>query len=144
MASPYRLVRSKNVALIRALEDIIISDTYFEGPEKGNIYWLAKRGHVPVGYCSIRPTQFDPTNTAFLSRSGVLSPCRGKGLQRRMIRIRVAWAKRHGYKFVITYVSTSNIWSARNIIREGFEPWWPPDEVGPWAGEDVMYFRKTL
>jgi len=146
MASPYRIVPSKNVALIRSLEDRIFGSdaSYFEGPERGNFYWLVKRGAVPVGYCSVRPSVFDPTHTVFLSRSGVLHAARGKGLQRRMIRVRVAWARARRYKFAVTYCSTSNIWSARNLFTEGFQPWWPPDEVGPWAGEDVMYFRKML
>jgi GNAT superfamily N-acetyltransferase len=142
--SPYRIVPTKNVALVRSLEDRILAGQYFEGPDAGNSYWLVKRGAVPVGYCSIRPSQFDPGATAFLSRCGVLPACRGKGLQRRCIRVRVAWARRHDYKRVITYVATDNIHSARNVIREGFEPWWPPASVGPWAGRDVAYFIKTL
>ena len=38
MASPYRIVPSKNVALIRSLEDRIFGSdaSYFEGPERGN------------------------------------------------------------------------------------------------------------
>jgi GNAT superfamily N-acetyltransferase len=150
MAARYKIVPSKNYALIRSLEDRAMPNEGFEGPEDGNIYWLVRNcdTNVPVGYCSIRPTQFDPKHTAFLSRAAVLPSARGKGLQRRMIRVRVAWAKRHGYTRLVTYASTLNPPSIMNLMREGFKPY-VPDEVGDppmeaWAGYDSVYFQLEL
>lgn len=140
-----RIVPTLEVELVRAIDRAVLPGNYFEDPDMGNLYWLAElRDKTPVGYCSVRPTQYDPTHTAFLSRSGVLPPYRGQGLQRRMIRVRVAWARRMSFQHVITYCGTYNVPSATNLIKEGFRPWWPPDSIGPWAGEDVIYFRKTL
>ena len=49
---------------------------------------------------------------------------RGRGLQRRLIRVRVRHARRIGLRRVYTYVSAPNIASMKSLVREGFEPYY--------------------
>lgn len=133
-----------DIDVVRRLDRQLFPETYFEGPEDGNVYWLLFDFDTPVGFCSVRPSRFDPEHTVFLSRAGILPVARGLRLHRRMIRARCRWARKHGFEYAITYCYNENKASAVNLIKEGFLPWKPPESIGRWAGEDAMYFRKTL
>lgn len=53
----------------------------------------------------------------------VVSPqARGKGLQQRLIRSRVAWARKHGAQSLETYASTDNLPSLISLMKCGFRP----------------------
>jgi GNAT superfamily N-acetyltransferase len=53
----------------------------------------------------------------------VVSPeARGRGIQRRLIKARVAWAKRQGLRRVSTYAHVRNSYSLCNLLRCGFVP----------------------
>jgi GNAT superfamily N-acetyltransferase len=123
-------------------------DTDFEGEELGNALWLAyDTNRVPVAFATAREARYD-RSVMFLSRCGVLPHARGAALQRRLIRARVAWARRRGYITAVTYVLLTNVASATNLLREGFALWRPDGVSAPkpsaWAGDGVMYFRKEL
>jgi GNAT superfamily N-acetyltransferase len=124
---------------VRALNTLIFPGVPEEGPEVGNDQWLAydEEGDA-VGFACMRPT-LDHPHLAFLSRAGVLSSHRGHGLQTRFIRARERYARREEYESVWSYVEPSNIWSANNLIAEGyylFTPWW--------AMDGFLYFLKRL
>ena len=68
-----------------------------------------------------------------MHRAGVRPDARGQGLQRRLIRARVAYAKREGFPEVWTYTSNYNVASSNNLIREGFTLWAP----GSWGGSST-------
>ena len=101
-------------------------------------WWLAHAGDEIVGFCSAvwRPAH----GYVFLSSSGVAPAFRGVGLQRRMIGVRLAWARRVYGAYAITYALRNNHPSIANLIRCGFRFWEPP-ESWAWVGEDVHYFR---
>ena len=105
--------------------------------DKGQM-WLAWDDETPVGFCTTRVVDRD---TIFLSRSGVLPIARGANLQRRMIDVRLRWAREHGYQYAITYTLYDNWPSIINLIKKGFRFYHP---AYPWAGRDVHYFRKEL
>jgi len=94
---------------------------------------------LAVGFCSAvhRPQ----LGYVYLSRSGVDASARGHGLQRRMIRVRLAWAKRQGAARVITYALFSNHPSIVNLLRCGLQFDTPAQ---PWVGRDVHYFARQL
>jgi GNAT superfamily N-acetyltransferase len=78
---------------------------------------------------------------AYLRRVGVVPEARGHGLQRRLIRARVAWARGVGASRVETYTAHDNPYSMASLIACGFRP-----HVPPWAyvGAGVVYWRKDL
>ncbi len=67
---------------------------------------------------------------------------RGKGLQRKLIRARLGYAKKEKYKCAITSIYTYNYISGNNIIAEGFKltriPMYYDTEP------DEVWFRKIL
>ena len=103
-----------------------------------SIWWIAELDGKPVAYAGLHPEpvggkpmlclpEVDPGpptyDKAFLCRAGVLKEARGQGIQRKLISVRVACAKRLGIPRVYTYVSTANVASMKQLVRCGFEPY---------------------
>jgi GNAT superfamily N-acetyltransferase len=76
----------------------------------------------------------------YLGRCGVLSAYRGYGIQRQMIRLRVQWARRHGYRWAVSD-TTDNIPSANNLISCGFRLYTPKIT---YSFARALYWRKKL
>lgn len=139
-----RLQRTTDYRMVNALETLLFPDSKeddAETPRRGNVYWALWHEGEMVGYCSVRPSQTEK-NAAFLSRAGLLPSARGRGLQRRMVRVRERWAKDNGFERTITYVHTTNIPSLRNIMACGYlpyEPYWHDD-----LGCGYVCFEKWL
>lgn len=132
------LRRTDDVALMVKLHSKLFPEDYWPGDD--HTFWVATDDSgLPVGFCSAvyRPD----LGYVFLSRAGVDKSVRGAGLQRRMIRTRLAWAKKTGAREVITYTLFSNHASIVNLIKSGFK-FYVPDE--PYVGMNVHYFRYEL
>jgi len=114
-------------------------------------WWLAMDGIAPVGFAGvvdwIGPGE---ERAAYLHRAAVLPSHRGQGIQRRMIRARLSWARRAGIEEAWTYTSHVNAASANNLIREGFTLWLPGSWGGstrhllPSDGVAWLYWRRTV
>lgn len=136
--------------IIRGLDLLTFgSESTYEGPEVGNVYWILWHEGEAAGYCSIRPlreSSYDPhhASTAFLSRAVVLPHARGQGLQRRMIRARVKWAVEEGYERVVTTLDWDNIPSLRNLVKEGFVPYVPFYDWTESDGGGCLFLEKVL
>lgn len=134
---------SRGLASAKWLNSMIFHhDDDFEGPEKGNEYWVAKivGTEFPVAFCSIRPLTNEP-NVLFLSRAGVLRGWRGQGLQKRMIRARLAWARRNGWREAVTYTTHDNYASIASLIKAGMNLYTPEN---PWGTDHALHFRTDL
>ncbi len=121
-----------------ALNKLIFGATFHEGPELGNVMWLAtdEEGEA-VAFASVRPTA-DLPKFAFLSRVGVISGHRRQGLHTRLIRVRESYCSGR-FHMIWSYTADWNLGSANNLIRQGytlFSPWW--------AQENKLYFKKDL
>lgn len=139
----YRIARIRSeIGFERALalNKLLFGSIFHEGPESGNVIWLAtdSTGEA-VGFASIRPTTDHP-EAAFLSRAGVLSGHRRKGLHKRLLKVRESYALGvPEYEYLWTYTKLWNIGSSNNLIRAGFllfTPWW--------AEEGNLYLKKEL
>jgi GNAT superfamily N-acetyltransferase len=109
-------------------------------PSEDTEFWIAYEGATVVGYAGMRcPPQWP--GVAFLSRAGVAETHRGRGLQKRLIRARVARARRLGATDVVTYTSTDNAPSANSLIACGFKIY---DPEYAYVGSSFVYWRKTL
>lgn len=104
-------------------------------------WWLVYHQGEPVGFAGMRPAVTDP-EAAFLCLAGVLASHRGKGLQRKLVRKRLELAKQEGYARVISHTMTWNVHSSNNLVREGFELYWPAVRFG--GAADVNYWTKGL
>lgn len=58
-----------------------------------------------------------------LLSSGVLPAYRGRGIQTRLIRARLRYARACGYTRIQTYAAINNIPSQRALIKCGFQPY---------------------
>ena len=138
----YRIARIRSkIGFERAvaLNKLIFGFEPHEGPESGNVIWLAtdSTGEA-VGFGSIRPT-LDHPEAAFLSRAGVLSGHRRKGLHSRLLIARENYALKLGFEYIWTYTAPWNLTSSNNLIKKGyllFAPWWAMDKF--------LYFKKEL
>lgn len=106
---------------------------------RNHIFWIARdEQDSPVAFCSISLVDKD---TIFLSRAGVIKKYRGKKLHKRMIRARENYARRNGYKWIITYTLQDNVNSFVHLIKNNYQIYEPSWD---WAGKDCIYFRKRL
>jgi len=106
-------------------------------PLANDEWWIAYQDGVPVGFAAFN---FCDSTTGYLSRSGVLYSARGHGLQKRLIKTRLNYAKRNGVTVVLCDTS-QNPASANSLISQGFRLY---DPVRPWALSTSLYWKKTL
>lgn len=107
-------------------------------PEEG-VWWIAYYRRTPVAFACLVPSQQIPDGV-YLSRSGVTPLARGGGIQRRLIRVRLTWAKRQGYNWAVSD-TTDNEPSANNLITCGFKLYTPPV---PYSFARALYWKKKL
>ena len=108
----------------------------------GRLWWYAskKNHHRPVAYAAMRI--IDSNTTGYLYRAGVIPAYRSRGLHKRLIRARLAYAKRIGLQAVVTYVSAYNHTSLNGLVGRGFRVY---DPENAWAGRDeVVYLKLEL
>lgn len=133
----YRLRRVDDAAIPKALHAITFP---LDEWARGDAYWVLYDDHKsPVGFCSL--TLLKNESGIFLCRAGVLPHVSGKGIQRRMIRARLNYARSLGRKFATTYTTYDNHASIANLLRCGFKFYYPPTR---YAGRSVHYFYKDI
>lgn len=139
MKSDYRIKRARTVAELAAIEPLD-SQCFVRDVEplklKQSIAWVAV--HVPtgeiVGYALGRIVA--DANLFYLARAGVAWEHRGRGLQKRLIRARITYARKRGMG-CITYTVHFNPKSINSLIACGFkyyEPTWA------WGGREMLYW----
>lgn len=130
----------ENRSIIRGLDRLCFpSDDPYE--PRGSWWWIARDGENPVGYAGLKPLKDEP-GVAFMSRVGVLPTHRGKGLGRRLVEVRVQFARSQpDIDTLITYTSPQNIASANNLISAGFRLYTPEYF---WGLENGLYFRMDV
>lgn len=107
-------------------------------------HWWAmfdERDYPLVAYCGMVPSA-DWYKTGYLCRAGVREECQGQGLQKRLINVRVAKARRLGWEWVVSDTDDNNHASSNSLIACGFRLYTPENR---WAGrKGVLYWRKDL
>lgn len=132
-----------NALLLRNLQRRCFNDIIVEPDHEGSHWWhvLDRTTGRSVGFASVQPSlpPFEKT-VAYLSSAGILKAHRGHGLQTRLIRVRLRWAQREGYRWAVTE-TVQNPSSAKNLIDCGFRPFKPRK---PWTYKDAHYWRVAL
>jgi len=138
---PYRIALADLPVAVMALDEICFPGDDRVNPA-GALWWIVWLGKTPVAYAGMRLCQ-DPRNEglAFLNRAGVVPAHRGRGLQKRLIRARVAAARRLAVNELVTYVMTYNVASINSLVSSGFRFYSPATK---WGGTSAVYLCKAL
>lgn len=102
-------------------------------------WWLVMYDGEPVGFGGLHKAQSQP-HSGYLVRSGIMPDHRGRGLQRRLIRVRERKARAFGWRFMVSD-TTDNEHSGRNLEACGYERFQP---ARPWFLARTAYWRKAL
>lgn len=127
--------RCGDLDLIAALEKGNSERTDEWHPIDASAWWVARDGRGRVlGYASARYGY--PPRTGTLAWARVLPAARGHGVQRRLIRARLAWLRKRGCTVALTYTAAWNAASMDNLIACGFRPYFGgKDEWVRWRRE---------
>lgn len=106
---------------------------------KNGYWWIAFDRCRPVAFCGLNTVK-SWDKAGYLVRGGVVSTHRGKGLQKKLIRIRAVKAKKVGFDFLIS-ATRDNIPSANNLIACGFKLYQP---ATPWMADGSLYWIRKL
>lgn len=135
-----REVSGADLNRINVLQSIILPS---DRPYSTSVgwWWLATDTEtgVDVGFCGmVQSAQW--IDAVYLCRAGVRACARGKGLQKRLIRVRERKARSLGFRYAVTD-TYRNPASANSLIACGFRSYIPRNA---WAHENCNYWRKTL
>ena len=101
-------------------------------------WWIAYEGAEPIAFAGLRPS-LRWEGTGYLASTGVLPKFRGRGLQRRLIRKRLAACSNNGWHTAITDTLNGNWASMRSLIACGFKPYAP---VVRWGDKSAVYWIR--
>lgn len=136
--SQYKLRKTKDLLVIRGLHSLIFPSDEFPTIDNLHAWVVYDSDEDPVGFCTVN---LGSSNIAFMSRAGLMNKATGKGLHKRMVRIREKYAKSKGYDIFISYVKHDNIISAINLEKCGYRLYLPEWRYG---GDTVLYFMKQI
>jgi GNAT superfamily N-acetyltransferase len=102
-------------------------------------WWMAYCDGRLAGFAAMLQSSKIP-EAVYLARAGTLEAFRGRGLQKKLIRERLKFAKDLGMTQAITD-TTDNVASANALIATGFKMFDPDD---PWGLSNTLYWRKSL
>lgn len=121
-----------------SLQVAVFSNGEHRDPNKDH-WWLALVHDQPAGFACLRVMD---SKIAYLALAGVLPKYRGRGIQKRLIKLRENYARALGCKVMITYVAWANWPSANSLIRAGYKIYTPAGK--PWGLKYSLYFQKDL
>lgn len=133
-----RAARDEELDEILGLDRLLLSDS--SAPSEDTDWWGAWDGAELVGYAGGRLVPEWP-GQYYLSRAGVAAAHRGRGIQKRLIRCRVARAKRLLATRAVTYTIPYNPASMNSLLACGFRVYNP---AVAYAGSEMVYWRKVL
>jgi GNAT superfamily N-acetyltransferase len=129
----------KTIAILRYLQKECLPADVMLSASQG-YWWIAYTDkNIPVGFAGLTRSNswFD---CGYLCRAGVIWEYQGKGIQKRLIRVREAQARKLKWNWLIsdTYQNPA---SANSLISCGFKLFEP---TSPWAFKTSLYWRKRL
>jgi RimJ/RimL family protein N-acetyltransferase len=132
----------------KVASDVALLDRIlFEGDDPVKVrscwWWLIRDNNGrAIAFAGLRACTYEVNQgLAYMLRVGVRAKHRGNGYQKKLIKARVALAKRKGFTEIITYVLNWNLPSANSLIACGFRLY---DPAVKYAGNSALYFRKKL
>jgi len=139
-----RIVKTKNRKAINPVQEILNSADGLPILDiEDREWWVAYYEGESIAVAAMRVID----DMAWFSTCGVLPDYRGHGLQKKLIKKRLDYAKKLGVKEVYTYTVNGNHASANSLISCGFKHCTPPEEAsGQYVGDDIdlIYWRKLF
>jgi hypothetical protein len=131
-------VSSNQTTLSFLQRKILPEDTPYK-TDRGH-WWVAyAECGKPVAFAGlVRSTRW--TDTGYLCRAGVLDGFTGHGLQKRLIKVRLAQAKKLNWNWCITD-TTNNPASSNSLISCGFRVYTP---ANPWSFKNAIYWKYKV
>ena len=123
---------------LRALQKLCLPYDKPYDTRKG-YWWIATDEGIDTAFAGLVPSS-RWCDTGYLCRAGVAPSSRGKGLQKKLIRVRVAKAKALGWSWLITDTH-DNPASANSLIACGFKMFEPSI---PWGIRGTLYWRRKI
>lgn len=133
----FRIRQCEDLQLLKSLCVEIFDYDYIDNH---SVFWVVYCGDQAVGLCSCRMFRYHP-DVCLFTLAGLIRRARGFGLHKRMIDVRLRWARKRGMVRAVTYTMIDNTISAMSLIRAGFTLYRPSWE---WQGDEVMYLKKEL
>ena len=125
------------LALAKLQKTCLPQDTPYDVSE--GWWWIGYYNGTPVAFAGlVKSSQWH--GTGYLCRAGVLRVCQGKGIQKRLIKLRMRFAKKQGFTHVVTD-TRDNPASANSLISCGMKMY---DPRSPWAYKESCYWIKRL
>jgi GNAT superfamily N-acetyltransferase len=103
--------------------------------------WWIIYDPMPVAFAGLQPS-VRTEGAGYLNLAGVLPHARGKGYQRKLIRVREREARKKGWVLLLTDTRPNNAHSMNNLIACGFRPFCPTVRWSP--HKEWVYWRKIL
>lgn len=130
----------KKSDLLHRLHDDIFGDSAPQIDTNYGHHWVVYNGADPVGFaCLVMSTL--ASDVGYLKRAGVMPVARGYGLQRKLIAVREAQARRNGWSRMITDTTFNNVQSSNNLIRAGYHLFEPGFR---WGFNTGLYWVRDL
>lgn len=137
----YRIARAELPVAVLPLDEICFPTDERINPAD-SLWWIVWSGKKPVAYAGLRPCQnAQNKGLAFLCRAGVVPDHRGRGLQKRLIRVREGAARRLGIAELVTYCVPWNCASINSLVACGYRFYLPAEK---WGGASAVYLHKRL
>lgn len=131
--------KAEIAATLKFLQKKCLPYDYPYDTTKGH-WWIAYVDDVtPVAFAGL-VRSYSWYDCGYLCRAGVLKEYTGKGIQKRLIKVRELQAKKLGWNWLITDTH-DNPASSNNLIACGFRLYNP---TAPWAFKDSLYWRKKV
>ncbi len=103
-------------------------------------WWVAWDDGKPIAFAGMTYSRHYK-KTGYLCLAGVSYKHRGHGIQKRLIKRRVARAKRLGWDWVVTDTAPRNYASANSLIGCGFKLFKPRCN---WADQGSLYWHRRV
>jgi GNAT superfamily N-acetyltransferase len=127
-----------NVELLNTLQKECLPYDKTYDVSDGN-WWVAHQDGKSIAFAGlVRSSRWG--DTGYLCRSGVIPSARGRGVQKKLIRVRSLYAKKMGWAWLITD-TYYNPASSNSLISCGFKLF---DPSVPWGARGTLYWRKKL
>ena len=142
----YAIRRARSASDFEDIRDIhirIFAGGEREIPDLTGAWWLLVYNNRPVGFCGIHLSS-NWQKTAYLCRVGILERHTGKGLHKRLIRVREKWARKQNIAWIVTDTASDNYPSANSLIKCGYRLWDPPQRARWVTYPKPLYWFKKL
>ena len=128
-----------NVTMLCYLQKKILPSDSIYKPDRWHWWIVYTEDGKPVGFAGlVRSIAWN--DTGYLCRAGVMYEYTGKGLQKRLIKVRQAQAKKLGWNWLITD-TTNNPASSNSLISCGFRIYTPANK---WSFKNAIYWRYKV